>query len=232
MKQATYLFLSLVLLLSSCVKNVTPVPPRVHSLDTIPAFIGEDGNCIERTWELVRPMNFPMSVTDSMTAINILRSNNISYNSLRLVSVIYDTFNAVGKMVKVRALQYVNHVGFFTGFIEYNFKDGKLFSVKGYDSVSCSLDTIPSLTLPNVRWLFEQNTSAVQHFSGNDCLQAQFGYYDLNAGNGSDTPVKMVKAWRVHYKDEQFPVIYFRDDGALILNKGEFVFFEGTPVTL
>lgn len=68
----------------------------------------------------------------------------------------------------------------------------------------------------------KKNTSAEVYNGFRDsCLVARFGYYNLNAGTGNETPA-IVKAWAVRPKNTEYPLVIFRDD-----NRQKIIYFSG-----
>lgn len=158
---------------------------------------------------------------DSLAAVDLLKKNSIPYANLAYDRVIFnDTITNVNTGIKsvnqhVFALQYFNGLPLLFSSIGLHFNNGVYQSSSGTRYASIGLSTTHQLSLQFVRNVFIAA-------SGNDtalkkaCLSAEFGYYDINAGNGNNTP-NIVKAWYVTPQNADYPAAMIRDDNGSVL---------------
>jgi hypothetical protein len=173
-----------------------------------------DNGCIEqkivpRTAHSVDPSALP--VIEQLFAFNRIDNSHLRYYAYDhdTVQTYFPPYAPFDEKA-VRVDQYVNGLRIFNADMVYLFKNDTLNYVGGSSIKSASLDPIPQLTLPQVRGLFVQD---MKTFEPNDsswkegCLQAEFGYYNLNAGT-SYAPMQLVKGWKVTLKAGTFPSEY------------------------
>lgn len=120
----------------------------------------------------------------------------------------------------VRFDQYANKQILFLNELIYSFINKKFNVISGsvYNG-SLKIDTISHLNNNNLRNIFLKQVLA-DSFNSNknfkdSCLIAQFGYFDINAGNSLLPKGNFVKAWKVTAQNS-YPQLYVRDDGVLI----------------
>lgn len=173
--------------------------------------IGTDNGCITR----IRAHN--IGGADSLAAAKLLQQNNIPNGNLGFERVILnDTItNILGSTVyqHVFALQYFNGLQLFNSDMGYHFKGGVLQSSSGTRYSSINLNTVPSLSLLQVRKLYVDELSkdtykAVLTYK-DSCLVAEFGYFNLNT---TGTATDFVKVWRVSPKNSSYPQAFFLDN--------------------
>jgi hypothetical protein len=176
--------------------------------------IQEDNGCIER---IVIPVTaHTINSPDVSTVNSLFSSNGIDNSKFRYYRYIHDTLQTLNppytkydqKIVMVD--QYTNNVRIFTGDLGYNFLNNSLNFRSGYFTNGTSLDTVPKLTLGQIRKMFLDNIEQFDHAPGdfkNSCFKAEFGYYNLNAGISYAQEV-LIKAWRVTLKNSVFPSEY------------------------
>ncbi|MBO2012596.1 hypothetical protein [Hymenobacter negativus] len=183
----------------------------------------DDSGCSET---LVVPVS-----TDSIGAVEALTSdqlfdrNGIDRRNFRYVRYLRDStqtyfppyakFNQQSVMVE----EYINGLPLFTGNISFLFKNG-VFSFRGGNlSGGTSLSTTPALQAGQVRSLFFATTARFDPSNSNvreQCVSAQFGYYNLNAGSGNQSE-NLVKAWKIKVKNADYPFAYYQDNGGLLI---------------
>lgn len=202
-----FLYASL-LLITACKK----------STDSLPA----DPGCIDRIYI---PVNaHALSATELSTVNDLFTSNNIDHRDYRYYQYVHDTFQTLfppftaydQKLIRVD--QYTNGLHIFNRQINYIFFDDQLHAVAGNRTKGTNLDTQPHLSLPQLRGLFLQEIRKHTNESmfTDSCVQAEFGYYNLNAG-GADTTEHLLKAWHLTPRNASFPEAYFIDEnGSLI----------------
>ena len=113
----------------------------------------------------------------------------------------------------MRVDQYTNGVKLFRGNLVYNFLDNKFNSKSGKLTNGTSLNTLPQLTLGQLRKLFIDDIELFDHNGKqfkDGCFNAEFGYYNLNAGSGN-TSENLVKAWHLTPKSNSYPEAYYQD---------------------
>ena len=202
-----FLFASL-LLIAACKK----------SADSLPA----DPGCIDRIYI---PVNAHALSTTELSAVNgLFTSNNIDHRDYRFYQYVHDTFQTLfppftaydQKLIKVD--QYTNGLHIFNRQINYIFFDDQLHYIAGSRTNGTNLDTLPHLTLPQLRGLFlrEIREHSNESMFTDSCVKAEFGYYNLNTG-GADTTEHLTKAWHLTPRNASYPEAYFKDgDGGLV----------------
>jgi hypothetical protein len=207
----SYYALFALLLFAACRKNDLPV----------------DNGCISR----VTKQNFKIKSSDSVTAINLLKQNNIVYNDLQFEYITFDTVKNVGSTdvyQNVFAIQFINGLPVLSYDLGYSFKNSVFQQLSGKKYSGVNLDTRAQQLLPRLRELYitevSKNTSSDNAARFKDsCLVAEFGYYDLNGNVPNSTP-NFVKAWSVTLNNFSYPQVFFRDDnGTTILYNGGIV---------
>lgn len=186
--------------------------------------VAVDNGCISAA----RVFHFYMPPADSAAARQLLTQNHLSTNDLEVEYVIlHDTMtknNSVNVYQYVYAVQYVNGLPVMSSDFGYEFKEGIYQGVSGVKYDHINLDTHPKLSLSQVRGLFidqvtknQGNTAAAALKSS--CLEAQFGYYDLNARATGPHNTNFVKAWVVRPKNALYPwpEVLIRDDNGAVI---------------
>jgi hypothetical protein len=202
--QKIYLIAIIALALASCKKN-----------DQLPG----DGGCITQ----IKRQNFSINSTDSVTAIQLLKQNNIPYNDIQLEY--FSSYNVTtgdnpGTYQVVFVIQQINDLPVLSGTIWYQFKNSILQTTSGARYGAINLSTSSALQLTQLRAAFlaeaNKNNSTVATGLKDSCLVAQFGYYDLNV-NVNSTP-NFVKAWWVAPKNATYPQAVFQDGSGKTIN--------------
>jgi hypothetical protein len=194
----SYLFLFSFLTLVSCTKDKRYIP--------------EDHGCINRV--IVSEHDYSVSVYDYEYAAQLFHRNNISQAGLRFTRLEKDTFST-GAFVNIRSQQYINGLPVFVRVIDYGFKNEQYDYLYG-ELATTGLDATPRLNLALVRRLYIERAKAGGYNFSNICLNAEFGYYDVNIGTGTNA-ISLVKAWKVNPQDSEWPVAYIDDNGVVIV---------------
>lgn len=198
MKNSIYLIICTILIFGACKKNT----------------IAADNGCIS---QITRHY---VDAADSTAAANLLKQNNISVNNLVYYRTTFDdtitsTTGVKNVNQQIFALQYFNGLPLFSSDIAFFFQNGNYQSTAGTRYNGINLNTIPNLTLPQLRKLYLDaatlNQGPISINLKDSCLVAEFGYYDVNALINNPTP-NFVKAWSVTPKNSNYPIGIFRDD--------------------
>ena len=217
-KIANFFLLLLLVIVAGCKKDSQPrygPPDNAIDYNNFTTPIPDDAGCMQRVWAEKRPYIPEPTAGGIDTAIQLFQQNSLSYSNLVFYSVRYDTFGG-GNNVTVTADQYVNGIRYFNGEQNYRFINGKL-NYANYRAVATTLDTVASLRLGQLRTRFMACVS-LSHFAGytkDSCLEAQFGYYDINGG-GSNTALNIVKMWKVFPHNAAYPYAYIKEDGTVV----------------
>jgi hypothetical protein len=171
-----------------------------------------DSGCISE----IKRQNFNIKSTDSVSAIQWLKQNNIPYNDLQLEyisSYEVTTGDNPGTYQNVFVIQQINGLPILSGDIGYQFKNSVLKTTSGVKYGAINLNITSSLQLTQLRAAYlaevtKQSSTLATGFK-DSCLVARFGYYDLNA-NTSQAP-DFVKAWLVTPKKALYPKAIFQD---------------------
>ena len=182
-----------------------------------------DNGCAEQT---IMPVTaHSISAADVLIANNLFAANAIDYHRFRYYRYSLDSTPtyyppyATLRTQSVRVEQYVNGLKLFSSELNYSFKDGIFYFLAGNPTPGTGLNTTPALSAGQLRGLFF--ATIAQHDPTkiglqNQCVRAEFGYYNLNASTGN-TNENLVKAWRVQVKNQAYPFAYYQDsDGKLI----------------
>ncbi|MES2331975.1 MAG: hypothetical protein V4539_20375 [Bacteroidota bacterium] len=210
MKRYLYFLLFSCLLVASCTK------------DTL--YLAEDPGCIQRV--IIPVTAHSIAAADIITADNLLAQNNIPNNNFQYYRYQKDStqtfFPPFAKFENkvVRVNQYTNGERIFNKPMLFHFKNG-VFDFQGGDlTKGTSLNTTPLLNLGQLRKLFIDDAQKFDNNGGqykNTCLTAQFGYYDLNAGDHG--PEVLVKAWKITGGPSpiEYPEAYYKDDDGTLI---------------
>ena len=202
------------LILLSC-KKIENVQPQLL----------EDNGCIER---IIIPVNtHTIKEVEITTANNLFLKNNIDNSRFRYYKYSNDSLQTqFPPYVKinfkfVRVIEYTNELRILNSDLIFSFKNEVFNSLSGTQTKGTNLDMKPKLTLGQLRQLFLESAKI---FYGrpiiykDSCLEAEFGYYDIDADSKSKN---LIKAWKVTSKNLnnffEYPVAYYQDnDGKLI----------------
>lgn len=214
MKNICYL-LFLVLLCAACKKkNITPA----------------DSGCITQ----IQRRSFYLKPADSIKAYNLLTRNHLPTDNLEIEYLI-DSVRVNGVLntnQSIYAVQYLNGLPILSSDFGYLFKGGVYQQTDGLLYNNLMVDTHVKLSLQQVRSLFLEEVTknggatAAANLAGG-CLEAQFGYYNLNALSATAYMVpNFVMVWCVTPKNQQYPEVFIRDDnGGVVAYYGNRIIF-------
>jgi hypothetical protein len=208
-----YLITFIALAFAACKKN-----------DQLPG----DSGCITQ----IKRQNFDIKNTDSVTAIQLLKQNNIPYNDVQLEY--FSSYNIPtgesnpGTYQSVFVIQQINGLPILSSEIWYQFTNSILQTTSGirYNEINLSNSSSLQLTQLRAAYLAEvtKNNSTIATQLKDSCLVAQFGYYDLNVDVNS-TP-NFVKAWLVKPQHSVYPQVTLQDgSGKTIVYNGGIIAF-------
>jgi hypothetical protein len=190
--------------------------------------VSGDSGCIGQA----RILHFYVPPADSAKARQLLTQNHLPINDLEVEYVIlHDTItqnNSANVYQYVYAVQYFKGLPILSSDFGYEFKEGVFQKVTGVKYNNINLDTHSTLSLSRIRSVF---IDQLRKYQGNNvavafkdsCLEAQFGYYDLNARAIEPHNTNFVKAWLVRPKNKLYPwpeVLLRDDNGAVIVYYG------------
>lgn len=208
-----YLIAIVALAFASCKKNYQPPG---------------DSGCITQ----IKRQNFVIKSADSVTAIQLLKQNNIPYNDVQLEY--FSSYNVPsnqsnpGYYQSVFVIQQINGLPILSGEIWYQFTNSVLQSTSGTRYNEINLSNSSSLQLAQLRaaYLAEvtKNNSTCGTQLKDSCLVAQFGYYDLNV-DVNNTP-NFVKAWLIKPQHSTYPQVTLQDGSGktIVYNSGIILF--------
>ena len=169
--------------------------------------------------------NRQFTTPDSLTALGLMSSNNLSTNGFLFYA--YQYYNALNENNQMALYQITvaeqirNGLPIFFQDITFGFENGKLNgpppTAPGLAG-NISLDNNPTLSLQRLRDSFIKVDDLRE---GHDIsikdstVVAQLGYYNTNL-DFSNLPVTFIKAWYVHPKNSDWPKGYFRDDNGSV----------------
>lgn len=204
------------LIISSCKKENNKIPA--------------DTGCIERKIVLVTDHSGFSINNNNIPIINDLFSTNLidnskyryfyySNDSVQTYFPPYEKFDE--KIIRVR--EFANGLEILSSEIVFLFKNNSFYIRNGNASNGTTLDTIPNLTIGQIRTLF---LNTIEQFDDqrsqyqDSCFSAEFGYFNINV-NTNGAAENLVKAWKVTLKNSiypgQYPIAYYQDnDGKLI----------------
>jgi hypothetical protein len=223
MKKLSIVALLLTLAAISC-KKTDKAAPANGTTNSTPTTIGDDSRCISRA--RVPQSAYTISTADYNEAVAMHNANHMAYNYLRWYRAEreYITLNGVTNYYyNLHGDQYMNGLRLLGGnVLVEEFKNGIVDWPSVITVPTTTLDTFPVLRLSQVRALYVNQllTQYSGHYSAlqDSCISAEFGYYDLNAGQYGTVGTNYTKAWMVYPAgaQAQLPVAYFKDDGTLI----------------
>lgn len=185
--------------------------------------VTNDGGCVEN---VTQPVGFhQIGAAEVQLANQLLASNGIASSNVRYLQYQRDTlerqyppYERVGvKIVKLQ--EYANGLLVFTSYLNYLFHDGVFHVRVGEPTGGTTLNATPRLRLWQVRGLFLQAAEEFDHNSASwrsICFGAELGYYNLNAGTGTETE-KLVLAWRISPRGREYPVAYVQDQSGELI---------------
>ena len=208
MKKTTLILIILVGFIASCTKN------KNGGNNTSP---GSDS--INRVW--VNQKDYTISAAEYANAGALFQQNNLKFSSLRWWETYKETSVLDGaEYYTTYADQYLNGLRIINGRLIHQFKNKQFYLLKGNEISSTVLDTIPGLALAQVRKLFahelltQKSSIDLVHYN-NDCIKAEFGYYNLN-WDITIQPVNLIKIWRVYPETNKNVFAYIKDDGTVM----------------
>ena len=201
---------------------LAPLLLACSKADTPPALPTDQG-CSEIS--IISVTEHSLSSSEVATANSLFARNNLDARNYRYVRYLresvqtyyppYASFDS--QLVGVE--EYTSGLPIFTGQSNFHFKNGVFDFRSGHPSSGTHLNTVPTLNAGQLRSRFR---ATVTQFDPSlpmtwlQCVSAEFGYYDLNAGTGNATE-NLVKAWKVTLKNLAYPFAYYEDnDGKLI----------------
>jgi hypothetical protein len=166
-----------------------------------------------------------ISAADAAVATTLFARNGIDSRAFRYTRYLresvqtyfppYATFDSQ----VVGVMEYVNGLPVFTGLSNFSFKNGVFNFRAGGPTNAAYPDATPSSKASQLRGLFEATIAKYdpsQGISNLQCVTAEFGYYNVNAGKGM-TAEDPVKAWRVTLKNQEYPFAYYEDKGGRLI---------------
>ena len=155
---------------------------------------------------------------DSLTAVNLLKQNNIPSSNLAYDRIILNDTVTNGSSTDIYqhifAIQYFNGLQLFFSEIGYHFKNGVLQPFYDTRFTNIFLNTLPRMTLPEIRKVYVNalfNDANTNFRSYKDtCLVAEFGYFNTNTADTSNP--KFVKAWYITPKNSLYPMVILNDN--------------------
>ena len=168
---------------------------------------------------LESPNEIRVSAENQSLAEHLFNSNEMDFNNLQITKVQTDDYNKT----HIRCYQFVNGLKIFTGDLIYHFNENDQYdSLSGELITNLSLNTqsnLDSSILKNKYLTQVENDtfyrSRISELTEN-CLDLQFGYYDLNAGQ-SYQPENLVKAWKITPHNKEYPVLFVNDETSEII---------------
>lgn len=223
MKSLFCIVIAYTLTLTACTKSITTDSSiTTDPLSATQKALQDDNGCIERI--IISATAHSIHVADIATVNNLFSSNGIDNSKFRYYWYVHDTFQTrYPPYTKydeqaVRVDQYANGARIFTGDLVYTFWNNSFHYRGGNLTNGTSLDTVPKLSLGQIRKLFLNNIEQYDHAANkfkDSCFKAEFGYFNLNAGISYSQEV-LVKAWRVTPKNSffpsEYPVAFYQDN--------------------
>ena len=123
----------------------------------------------------------------------------------------------------INAYQYINRLKAFTGEMSFHFDANKKFRFASGEAIAkINLNNFSSLSQKQVGQLY-LSVLRKDTFTGIDkdaiisnCLDIEFGYYDLNAGT-SNAVQNYAKAWKITPAGKMYPIAYVNDSKSDII---------------
>ncbi len=177
--------------------------------------LSDDNGCINR---LVIPVNSQGTLTtsDFILVKSLFTTNGINFQNFRFSRTYRDstiTYNGTYDYRSVYIIQYTNGLPIFGESLNFLFQNQSFHNLSGNLTNGTTLDTIPTLRLAQLRKLFIDD---IQNFDQNgnlykdSCVNAEFGYIDLNSGIPNTTE-KLVKAWHLTPINQEYPQAVYQD---------------------
>lgn len=220
MKKFIYPFIAAALTLAACKKETGLVSNKALGTGSIFQSQSPDQFVMQSVSE-----NRQFTSQDSLTALGLMNSNNLSTNGYLFYA--YQYYNALNQNNQMALYQIAlaeqirNGLPIFFQDITFGFENGTLNGpppTSPFLVDNISLDNNPTLSLRRLRDTFikiddlrEGHDISIQ----DSTLVAQFGYYNTNL-DFPNLPVSFIKAWYVHPQHSDWPKGYFRDDNGTV----------------
>jgi hypothetical protein len=173
----------------------------------------EDNGCSNLVIENLKANLLPQQETD--TIMYLFTKNQMSLTGLQFYGYSFSRgYNNV-LFRYVNAYQFINGLRIFTDFSNFAFGVNDSLTYKVGDTVTnLDLPDKPKLLKSQVRWIFineiKKNDYQYSLEVQANCVEMEFGYYDLNAGSGNQIK-SYTTAWKVYPKDNNYPYAYIDD---------------------
>jgi hypothetical protein len=184
--------------------------------------IPEDNRCANLVIDDLKVQLLSDQEMDSIKYV--FNKNHIGYENLQFWSYIEN----IGHKY-IGAYQYVNNLKVFTDYLGFNFDKNDSLVYENDDRISSiSLPDKPKLSLTQVRGIFikemqndvfYKNSYEIQ----NDCIDMEFGYYDLNSGS-SFQPKNYTTVWYVKPNKKDYPFAFIDDLRGQLITYGNGIF--------
>lgn len=149
----------------------------------------------------------------------LFESNGLEYINLEFYKYDEDNYG----YHHMKCLQYLNGLKLFTNGISYHFDENDEFDFVFGDVVTeIDLNTKPSMSQESIIEIFIRALENDDNFYGNkneiyeNCLEIEFGYYDLNDGI-SYASMNFTKAWKIKPKYMDCPNAYINDQTSTLI---------------
>lgn len=223
MKNNTLIILILCLAFYSCKKD------NIREIQ----LIAEDSGCIELKKVLPTDHSGYSINNSNIPIINMLFLSNGINNSKYRYHYFYEDSILTNGFISVRVTEFTNGVEIFPNEIVFVFTNNILSYRDGNETKGTNLNTIPNLSIKQIRTLFLGSIEQFDH-KGNEykdsCFWAEFGYFNTDAGTNNSTE-HLIKSWRVTLKNSiypsEYPIAYYQDDdGKLIVYDNGIITFK------
>jgi len=160
-----------------------------------------------------------VSVENQVLAENLFSINDIDYTNLQITKVQKDEMNNY----HIRCNQFMNGLQIFTSDLIFHFDENEEYYLLSGDLVNDIL--LNNQSSLDIEILINKYLNRVQNDNFNkskideiikNCLDLQFGYFDLNAGI-SNQPLNIVKAWKITPHNKEYPKLYVNDNTSAII---------------
>lgn len=162
-----------------------------------------------------------VSDSEQAQADSLFSQNDIPLERLQVYKV---DANADSDLpINISCYQYVNGIRILFSKVIFNFDDtGEVIFQSGNRIEDLDLGTIPQLTQ---KYLTAEFIEQVKHDESykdqlnqiiEDCLDFEFGYFDLNAGTGKNG-TKFIKTWLVSPHNRDYPKLLIDDDSGWVV---------------
>lgn len=150
----------------------------------------------------------------------LLNAANLDYSNYQIYRFEKSFLNSQ----HIRCHQFMNGLQIFTEDIIFHFDENNDYQFSSGDAInSIALDNKSKMSQNELKKIYINRIKKDSHAKNylnkitRNCLEMQFGYYDLNAGKG-DSTIIMKKVWKITPLNSDSPKMFVNDDNSEVIS--------------